>query len=86
MTVYCRQGFDLNGDEILVCSEDGWLGHIPTCSEQNQGRNLLKALRSYLCACRLLKNEQLPYYTFCPIDMIDLGTRAKCGFKSKICI
>ncbi|XP_072013765.1 IgGFc-binding protein-like [Amphiura filiformis] len=33
VTVYCRQGFDLLGDETLVCLSSGyWHGEIPRCS------------------------------------------------------
>ena len=32
VTVYCRNGFDLIGDETLGCLSTGlWLGEIPTC-------------------------------------------------------
>ena len=32
VTVYCRNGFDLIGDETLACLNTGsWLGEIPTC-------------------------------------------------------
>ncbi|XP_072014231.1 uncharacterized protein [Amphiura filiformis] len=33
ITVYCREGFELQGDETLVCLSSGhWHGEIPTCS------------------------------------------------------
>ncbi|XP_072048168.1 C4b-binding protein beta chain-like [Amphiura filiformis] len=37
ITVYCRQGFQLIGDEHLFCSDTGeWLGETPKCSIENQ--------------------------------------------------
>ena len=38
VTVYCRQGYNLIGDETLVCTNAGdWHGIIPTCSDQTTG-------------------------------------------------
>ncbi|XP_072017558.1 CUB and sushi domain-containing protein 3-like [Amphiura filiformis] len=37
ITVYCRHGFALTGDERLICSNTGvWHGDIPRCSAENQ--------------------------------------------------
>ena len=35
VTVYCRQGYDLIGDDTVFCSDTGnWVGDMPTCSQR----------------------------------------------------
>ncbi|XP_072018478.1 complement component receptor 1-like protein [Amphiura filiformis] len=36
--MFCRQGFDVTGDQAIVCGSSGsWQGQIPRCSPSDQG-------------------------------------------------
>ncbi|XP_072042618.1 uncharacterized protein [Amphiura filiformis] len=49
VTVYCRQGFGLQGDEVLVCLDSGlWHGQIPTCSTSP---NSTSSISTIIIAC-----------------------------------